>query len=152
MGQESPAKAETSPVQTPWYRDGLSFTCTQCGNCCSGPPGYVWVTAKDVRAIASFLGRSDGKLGKEHIRRVAFRTSLVEKPDGDCVFLKRENGRALCSIYSVRPLQCRTWPFWDHNLKSKKAWDSAAENCPGMNKGQLYNFVAVEDIRLRRPD
>ena len=26
----------------PWYADGLSFECTMCGNCCTGPPGAVW--------------------------------------------------------------------------------------------------------------
>ena len=36
----------------------------------------------------------------------------------DCVFLKEdpERGRKTCSIYPVRPLQCRTWPFWPENL------------------------------------
>ena len=28
-----------------WYAKGLRFTCTQCGNCCSGPPGTVAFTA-----------------------------------------------------------------------------------------------------------
>ena len=27
-----------------WYRDGLRFECTRCGACCTGAPGYVWVT------------------------------------------------------------------------------------------------------------
>jgi len=36
----------------PWYRDGLSFSCTQCGNCCSGPEGYVWVDEEELVQIA----------------------------------------------------------------------------------------------------
>lgn len=152
MAVESSPPSVSLSDNRKWYREGLSFECTQCGNCCSGPPGYVWVTPKDVEDIARFIGKTDGKLGKEHIRRVAFRTSLVEKPGGDCVFLKREGGKALCSIYPVRPLQCRTWPFWDHNLKTKSAWDDASKNCPGMNRGKHYDFVAIEGIRLKRPD
>ncbi len=132
-----------------WYADGLKFTCTQCGNCCSGQPGYVWVTAEDIRRIAEHLGREDGKLRKEEVRRVGFRHSLTEKPGGDCVFLKREGGKALCSIYPVRPVQCRTWPFWDELLKSRRAWDEASQNCPGMNHGQHHAFVAIEEVRLR---
>ena len=36
-----------------WYRDGLQFECTQCGNCCTGDPGYVWVTPEEIKAIAA---------------------------------------------------------------------------------------------------
>lgn len=131
-----------------WYQDGLRFTCTQCGNCCSGPPGYVWVTREDVKAIATFLGHRDGTLPPAHLRRVGFRLSLTEKPGGDCIFLERRNGKAFCTIYEVRPRQCRTWPFWDELLKSRVAWDRAAENCPGMNHGRHYGFVAIEEIRI----
>jgi uncharacterized protein len=133
-----------------WYKEGLRFECTQCGNCCSGPPGYVWVTRDEVKRIADFLGLGNGWLDKSRLRRVGFRHSLTEKPDGDCIFLKRENGKAMCSIYPVRPLQCRTWPFWSVNLKSQAAWDQSAENCPGMNKGPHYNFVHIEELRLKK--
>ena len=36
----------------PWYRDGLAFTCTRCGACCTGAPGYVWVDADEIAALA----------------------------------------------------------------------------------------------------
>lgn len=133
-----------------WYAGGLKFECTQCGNCCSGPPGYVWVTKQEMTRIAEFIGCKDKRLGKDHVRRVGFKHSLTEKPDGDCVFLKREGGKSYCSIYEVRPLQCRSWPFWSENLKSERAWNCAAANCPGMNKGKRYDFVAVEELRLER--
>ena len=133
-----------------WYLDGLKFACTQCGNCCSGPPGYVWVTRNDIARIAEYLGRPDGKLGKEHVRPVGFRHSLTEKPGGDCVFLKREGGRSYCLIHPVRPTQCRTWPFWSENLRSGEAWNSAAGTCPGMNQGEHHSFVAIEKLRLKR--
>jgi uncharacterized protein len=40
----------------PWFKDGLHFTCTQCGKCCGGKPGYVWVNDEEIAAIAAFLG------------------------------------------------------------------------------------------------
>lgn len=134
-----------------WYKDGLSFTCTQCGNCCSGPPGYVWATKEEIGRISEFLGRTDGWLDKQHVRRVGLRYSLTEKPDGDCIFLKRQGGKALCSIYPVRPLQCRTWPFWNDNLRSEQAWEDVHRNvCPGMNSGQQHTFVQIETQRTRK--
>jgi len=130
-----------------WYADGLKFTCTQCGNCCSGDPGYVWATKEEIRRISAFLGRNDGWLESEHLRRVGGRYCLTEKKDGDCIFLRRENGKSMCGIYPVRPLQCRTWPFWPENLATQKSWQRAATKCPGMNNGQPYNFVQIETIR-----
>jgi hypothetical protein len=133
-----------------WYKDGLRFACTQCGNCCSGDPGYVWATKEEIRRISEFLGRDDGWLGKIHLRRVGLRYSLTEKPDGDCVFLRRENGRTMCGIYPVRPLQCRTWPFWNVNLKSRQAWDEVHRTkCPGMNTGPHHAFVQIETVRTK---
>jgi len=134
-----------------WYQDGLKFTCTQCGNCCSGDPGYVWATKEEIRRIAEFLGRPDGRLDKKHLRRVGLHYSLTEKPDGDCIFLTRENGKTGCSIYPVRPLQCRTWPFWNENLRSRESWESVARSkCPGMNTGQHYTLVQIETARTNR--
>ncbi|RJP36805.1 MAG: YkgJ family cysteine cluster protein [Phycisphaerales bacterium] len=134
-----------------WYADGLKFTCTQCGNCCSGDPGYVWATKAEIAAIAKFLGRGDGWLDERHLRRVGFRYSLTEKPDGDCVFLERRpDGSTGCRIYPVRPVQCRTWPFWPELLHSRDAWERAKRKCPGMDQGRHYDFVQIETIRRMR--
>lgn len=133
-----------------WYGDGLRFACTACGNCCSGPPGYVWVTREEIRRIAEFLGREAEWLPAEELRRVGFKYSLTEKPNGECVYLRHENGKRVCGIYPVRPLQCRTWPFWDINLKSPQRWAEASEVCPGMNNGKNYSFVAIEEVRLKK--
>lgn len=133
-----------------WYEGGLHFECTQCGNCCSGEPGYVWATKKEIAEISKFLGRSDEWLDKEHLRRIGPRYSLTERPDGDCIFLRREEGKALCSIYSVRPSQCRTWPFWSENLRSANAWNAAHQRCPGMNHGPRFDFVQIETTRTKK--
>jgi len=134
-----------------WYQSGLRFTCTQCGNCCSGPPGYVWVTREEIQEIAEFLERGDGTLPEGTLRRVGFKYSLAERSNGDCVFLvNTPEGKKVCSIYSVRPLQCRTWPFWGQNLRTPASWADAAERCEGMNNGEMHNFVAIEKVRLKK--
>lgn len=135
-----------------WYQAGLAFECTQCGNCCSGPPGYVWVTKNDIQAIARYLGLTDGWLPDTHLRRVRFRRSLTEQKNGDCIFLERNGDKSRCTIYPVRPMQCRTWPFWSSNLKSPETWNRAHQTCPGMNHGRRYDFVAVEELRLKKAE
>ncbi|UCG17371.1 MAG: YkgJ family cysteine cluster protein [Phycisphaerales bacterium] len=134
-----------------WYRGGLRFECTRCGRCCSGAPGYVWVTKTDIARIARFLGREDDGLDKGTTRRVGLRHSLTESPDGDCVFLVRENHTVRCSIHPVRPLQCRTWPFWTSNLRSPDAWNEAHRTtCPGINSGKYHDLAHIERLRKAR--
>ena len=136
-----------------WYADGLSFSCTQCGNCCSGPPGYVWMDDKEINAIATHLKLSTPDFLRRHARQVDGRWTLNERltPKGyDCVFLQRDDqGKALCTIYSVRPVQCRTWPFWTDNLRKPADWDRAGSRCPGIDKGKLY---PIEQIRILRDE
>ena len=147
-GEHSP-RGESASMRE-WYRDGLCFRCCQCGNCCTGAPGYVWVTKEEIRRIAEFLGRTDGRLDKKHVRRVRLRYSLTEKQNGDCVFLSRTGGKIDCAIYPVRPLQCRTWPFWRENLVSLDAWNRAHVKCPGMNTGRRFSVEEIEAIRTQK--
>ena len=138
----------TRPATAPWYAAGLRFTCTHCGNCCSGDPGYVYVTGDEIRKIAASIGCRNGRLSSKHIRKVGPRFSLVEDEEtGDCCFLDTKNGKRVCTIYSVRPLQCRTWPFWKINLESADDWCRAAQDCPGINTGKLHD---LDEIEVRR--
>ncbi len=136
-----------------WYADGLKFKCTQCGNCCSGPPGYVWVNAKQRADIARQLGIDVDTFIEDYTHKVGNRYSLIEKSNGeelDCIFLETRGGKRTCSIYETRPTQCRTWPFWTENLVSRRAWDDAGVTCPGINRSNHYDFVEIEIQRSRK--
>ena len=116
--------------EEPWYKEGLNFKCTECGGCCTGSPGYIWVNDKEIEEIASFLKLSIEDFYKKYLRKVGHRYSILERPQTyDCVFLKDKK----CTIYSVRPKQCRTFPWWTQNLKSKEDWLQAASYCEGIN-------------------
>ena len=69
--------------------------------------------------------------------------SLRELRGGDCVFYDRDKG---CTVYRVRPAQCRTWPFWESNLATPEDWQRTTEICPGSGEGEL---IPVDEI-LRR--
>ncbi len=130
------------PSEAPWYAAGLRFQCTQCGNCCTGAPGFVWVTDEEIAAIAEYLRVSIGEVRLMHTRLVGNRVSLREHPNGDCVFFDPRTRR--CTVYPARPVQCRTWPFWRSHLASPQAWEDVKTTCPGIDQGPLY---ALEDIR-----
>jgi len=127
----------------PWYQAGLRFQCTQCGHCCTGAPGYVWVTDAEIAAIAEFRAEPVEQVIAMHTRLLKRGRSLREKANGDCVFYDKEAG---CTIYAARPGQCRTWPFWDSNVKSPNDWQRTCEICPGSGQGDL---IPVEEITRR---
>ncbi|MFN0065440.1 MAG: YkgJ family cysteine cluster protein [Chlamydiales bacterium] len=112
------------------YEKGLRFQCTECGKCCTGTPGYVWVSEKEIEEMTAFLGMDLPTFRKKYIRRIGQRYSLVEsKITYDCVFLKNKK----CQLYKARPIQCRTFPFWPQNVRSEEAWEETARECEGIN-------------------
>ncbi|MDO4627902.1 MAG: YkgJ family cysteine cluster protein [Planctomycetia bacterium] len=127
----------------PWYRKGLQFECKECGGCCSGAPGYVWLSEEEIENIATRLGLSVPDFEFRYVREVGNRKSLTEFPNGDCVFYDRFHTN--CKIYRDRPAQCRTWPFWESNLESERTWEQASRSCKGCNRGRLYSFAEIEE-------
>jgi Fe-S-cluster containining protein len=121
-------------MSEPWYQDGLRFRCTRCGNCCTGAPGYVWVDADEIADIARHRGETVEETTRLYTRRVGDERSLREKANGDCTFYEPGVG---CTIYAVRPRQCRTWPFWESNVATPAAWQRTRRSCPGAGQGDL---------------
>ena len=81
-----------------WYKKGLSFSCTMCGNCCSGTSGTVSFTEDEAVSMANkldvplpdFYSTYTRKRGKGQTARIELKE--VRAPDGkgwDCVFLDR---------------------------------------------------------------
>lgn len=124
-----------------WYSNGLRFECTQCGHCCTGAPGYVWVTLPEIYRIAEFLKIDDREFTRKYVKKVHQGLSLIEMANGNCIFY--DNG---CKIYPVRPTQCRTFPFWPELISRKKAWDDAARECPGMNTGPNFTETEIDAL------
>jgi hypothetical protein len=116
-------------------QDGFSYAfdpsaCASCGgNCCTGESGNIFVSVTEIAAIAKLLGMEEGEF-RNLLTKVAYRYSLKEKVvngSHDCVFFDRKaNG---CSIYLARPLQCRTFPFWDY---FRHRVDELKRECPGI--------------------
>ncbi len=129
--------------EKPWYADGLRFKCTECGQCCTGAPGYTWVSESEIVAIAAHLGLSLDEFGKKYLRLVNGHFALLEKPvTYDCIFLKDKK----CQIYALRPKQCRTFPWWIRNLASKEEWEEVAQHCEGISPdAPLVSFDVIQE-------
>jgi Fe-S-cluster containining protein len=130
----------------PFYAGGLRFSCTRCSACCRHESGYVFLSEKDTRLLAAEQNMRYTEFITVFCRWVNFGggteyLSLKEKSGFDCIFWNQG-----CSVYAGRPLQCRTFPFWDSTLSSPEAWSAAKADCPGMGKGVLYTMEQIEAL------
>lgn len=130
--------------------EGVCFSCTECGACCSGAPGKVRVSAEEIRHISEFRKQSEAAFRASELREVDGETLLRERANGDCVFF--ENNR--CLIHPVKPRQCRTYPFWFGNVRSDAAWQKTCRACPGIGEGEWFSpeqIVATvqEELEIR---
>ncbi len=130
----------SSDPDAPWYRDGLAFSCTRCGACCRGGPGYVWVSLQEIEELARYRGEKPPQFSKKFVRRVGDRLSLIEQPGGDCIFWDSQAG---CTVYPARPVQCQTWPFWPENVETPEDWKRTTRVCPGSGQGRVYKAEEI---------
>ncbi len=127
-------------IQTP-----VRFECQKgCSNCCEIGGGYVFVSDKNILHISRYLGitAEEFTANYTHLVEDGTKRCLNDKDNAQCIFL--EDGK--CSIYPVRPLQCRTFPFWPQNMKSEKRWAQTCQECPGIGKGKHFSREEIEEI------
>ncbi len=106
--------------------------CESCaGNCCIGESGHIWVSVQKIPEMAAFLKISAEAFIQRYLEKVGYRYTIKEKVvvegEYDCIFYDRTKRR--CEIYPVRPLQCRTYPFWDY---FKDHEEELRKECPGI--------------------
>ena len=131
-------------LESPWYEKGLRFKCTGCGGCCTGPDGYVFLGESDLKSLAKHFDLSNDQFCKKYTRVVEGKLALIDKNSlGDCIFLKDNR----CSVYDARPVQCRTFPWWVHNLETPDDWENAAKSCEGINHPEA---PVVSSLEIRK--
>ncbi len=117
----------------------MRFHCTQCGCCCRYEEGFVFVSTTDVKRISQYLKIPRSETIHQFCRWVPFGTvdhlSLREQKNRDCVFWQ-DGG---CGVYPARPLQCRTYPFWNHILREPGGWERESRACPGIGVGRRWS-------------
>ena len=120
----------------------MPFECTGCGNCCK-TTGNVYMSPQEVSAAASYKNTTTSKFidsyagyrlettgtsksvsaGDGEVPWILLQNRDTNRGEGPaaCIFLDRETNQ--CGIYSVRPIQCSTYPFWSNILESEQNWN-----------------------------
>ena len=91
--------------KSPWYADGLRFECSQCGDCCTGARGFVWVSQSEIDELADLMGLDSEQFEETYVRKIGARRSLREFPNGDCVFFDTEKkgvASIVLALFSVK--------------------------------------------------
>lgn len=93
----------------------IGFSCLGCGECCRGEDNSVLVFPREIRYIQKATGLSWPEVAAppeegEWDRKGSFHTLewRLTKKGQSCRFYQ-DGG---CSVYQVRPLLCRTYPFY----------------------------------------
>lgn len=106
--------------------------CKICkGYCCRGD-GYVFLNQNDIEGISLYLNLEKEQFLQTYTRVFYDKIVLANiKVGGEyqCCFLDKDG---LCEIYTKRPLQCKTFPFWD-SMK-ELSFEELNELCPAIVK------------------
>ncbi|MDR1411499.1 MAG: YkgJ family cysteine cluster protein [Spirochaetaceae bacterium] len=134
--------------KTPFYEEGLRFSCARCSACCRYESGFVFLSSPDLDALSGELKMKTDEFIAVYCRWIGapggfFQLSLREKSNLDCIFWKEG-----CTVYRARPRQCRSFPFWPSVLESRAIWENTALSCPGMGKGPLHTREEIEGCLL----
>ncbi len=117
-------------------KEGFDFSfdpgaCRRCqGRCCRGASGHVWVSQTEIHQMVLFFESNPVDVIDRYLRRIDNRYAVKEKYDEGgvaCLFYDIIEHR--CSIYEVRPSQCREFPFWNY---FKRHQELLIEECPGV--------------------
>ncbi|APW66082.1 zinc/iron-chelating domain-containing protein [Poseidonibacter parvus] len=118
-------------------KDGFPYAfepsaCDTCaGNCCIGESGYIWINAQEINTLATHLNISLEELRSKYLEKKGYKYSIKEVKSAEdnyaCTFFDLEKRQ--CSIYEARPIQCRTFPFWDY---FKENTQEVYEECPAI--------------------
>ncbi len=129
---------------TVWWNDGLPFACTECGKCCHGrgDVAHVYVNYRERKRLADHLEVSLADFNRLYTRTEDTGHRSLRFVDNHCIFLEGPT----CSVHDVKPIQSRTWPFWQELLESEDSYrEQVLDFCAGSNaEGPM---VTAESIR-----
>lgn len=117
------------------YPDHLRWVCVRCANSCRDVPPRnrnILLTASDIEHITRAKRISPQEFSVSTHGRFPYERKM-KKVEGRCVFLQG----SWCSIYGVRPLICRFYPFSLGRSEEGVLEVRFDSSCSGIGKGPM---------------
>ncbi|WP_320034443.1 YkgJ family cysteine cluster protein [Campylobacterota bacterium DY0563] len=118
-------------------KEGFNFAfnpigCESCaGNCCIGESGNIWIKKEEMKKLSKLLKISLEELKTNFLEKRGYKYSIQEVKLSEnnyaCKFFDLDKKQ--CSIYEARPIQCKTFPFWEY-FRTRK--NEVKEECPAI--------------------
>jgi len=116
----------------------------------SGGGYYVFMNEHEAEGIRNYLRLSRNWFRRRYLCRLPDGDLVASwHGDGRCVFL---NDRGECNVYPVRPVQCRTYPFWSEIVIRQQDWQRESRRCEGINRGKEVPVIRIVELLGRDPD
>lgn len=97
------------------YERNLRFKCRRCAiYCCKlGSPNLIESDVKQIDSAGYNISKFIEPAKRQYGNFPLMRNRIKSKKDGSCIFLRtdRKTNALECSIYDVRPILCRLYPF-----------------------------------------
>jgi uncharacterized protein len=128
--------------------NNVLFDCSKCGLCCGDTKEnirHILLLESEANAISGETCLPKQEFTKKITGKSPYCYEMKKSSEGNCLFLKENQ----CSIYTLRPLVCRFYPF---ELKFEKDKGQHVFNftfeCPGISKGRTITRKDFEELFL----
>jgi Fe-S-cluster containining protein len=127
------------------YPKNVSFVCNQCGRCCGDTEDrvrHIMLLKTDVASISNELLLKSHEFAEKISDFEPYIYEMKKTEDGKCFFLENN----LCTIYEIRPLICRFYPFQLENLGNNRYSFSYTNKCTAIGKGPRQKKAFFEKL------
>lgn len=123
----------------------VSFNCNNCGLCCGDTEDtvrHILLLKTDAERISNEILLNHQEYAEEISGFEPYIYEVKKTEDGKCFFLENN----LCSIYEIRPLICKFYPFQLKNIGNDRYSFSYTNKCTGIGKGSCHKRVFFENL------
>ena len=115
------------------YPRRVLFRCIKCALCCGDTKDHVRLILLlkiEARNISEYASKKLDDFSEKVEDCNPYSYKMKKTKDAKCVFLKDK----LCSIYQIRPMICRFYPF-QLNMRNNRYTFTYTNECKGVGKG-----------------
>ncbi|MEM3699998.1 MAG: YkgJ family cysteine cluster protein [Candidatus Bathyarchaeia archaeon] len=138
------------------YPKNVHFKCERCAICCGDTKERVrsiLLLKKEAERIASEAFKNVEDFAEKVKGFQPYVYQMRKTAEGKCVFLKDN----LCSIYRIRPLICKFYPFQLESSKNGCFKFIYTNECPNIGKGpklkrSFFEKFLKEAVRMMKEE